>query len=157
MKNKKYKRWTNEEESVIISMRAEGKTIKEIATVLGRTEGTTQVKISKMINQCKLEKKSNNTPRIDFDKVGKYVSENPGNISEAFRKYAKDYNCSYNSIRKAYYTGWRNKIRVKDRGTLFTVVGKKGHTTNNGKNTNNQKRSNLWNKLKEWLFSSLLS
>ena len=35
MKNKKYKRWTNEEESVIISMRAEGKTIKEIATVLG--------------------------------------------------------------------------------------------------------------------------
>lgn len=153
----KRKRWTNDEESVIISMRAEGKTIKEIAIALGRTKGATTVKISKMIDQCKLEKRGDNTLRIDFDKVGKYVSENPGNISEAFRKYAKDYNCSVKSVHTAYYTGWGNKTRVKDRGTLFTVVGKKGHTTNNGKNTNHQKRSNLWNKLKEWLFSSLLS
>lgn len=153
----KRKRWTNDEELVIISMRAEGKAIKEIATALGRTKIATANKISRMIDQCKLEKKRNNNLRIDFDKVGKYVSENPGNIQEAFRKYAKDYNCSVGSVHSAYYRGWGNKTRVKDRGTLFTVVGKKGHTTNNGKNTNHQKRSNLWNKLKEWLFSSLLS
>lgn len=150
-------RWTNEEDLVIISMRAEGKTIKEISTALNRTKGAVQMRISGLINQCKLEKKGTNVPRIDFDKVGKYVSENPGNISEALRKYAKDYNCSYNSIKTAYYKGWNSKKRVKDRGTLFTVVGKKGHTINNSKNTKHQRRSNLWNKIKEWLFFSLLS
>ena len=56
MKRGKYKKRTNEEELVIISMRAEGKSVKEIATALGRTLPSTQHFINKLINECKIEK-----------------------------------------------------------------------------------------------------
>ena len=158
MKRGKYKKWTNNEELVIISMRAEGKTAVEIAKKLNRTPDSVRSRVKKLINECKVELKHSKSSPLDYDKIGEYVSKSPGNISKAFRKYANDYGCSVNSVHCAYYCRTnKSKQRVKDRGNFFTVVGKNGHTTGNSKNTTNVKRSNLWTKVKDWLLQSLLS
>jgi IS30 family transposase len=158
MKRGKYKKWTNEEELVIISMRADGKTSIEIAKKLNRTPDSVRGRVKKLINECKIELKQTKSSPLDYDKIGEYVSKSPGNISKAFRKYANDYGCSVNSVHGAYYCRTnKSKQRVKDRGNFFTVVGKNGHTTGNSKNTTNVKRSNLWTKVKDWLLQSLLS
>lgn len=160
MKNKTWKKWTNDEDLVIISMRAEGKTASEIAKKLNRTDWSVKNRIKKLINECRIELKRVRSAPLDYDKIGEYVSKSPGNIRSAFKKYAKDYGCSISGVNNAYYCKSNkkgNKIRVKDRGNFFTVVGKNGHTTGNCKNTTNIKRSNLWTKIKDWLLQSLLS
>lgn len=160
MKNNNYKKWTNEEDLVIISMRKEGKTAKDIAVALGRTTNTIYVRLSKLINECKIEKKVGGLPsKLNFEKIATYVSESPNNLRNAFKKYAKEIDVSWTTVASAYYSkGYiKNQIRVKDKGVLFTVIGKNGHTTHNSKNCETIKRSNLWSRMKEWLLSSLLS
>lgn len=158
MKKREYKKWTNDEELVVISMRADGKTAVEIAKKLNRSDWSVRSRIKKLINECKVELKHSKSTPLDYDKIGEYVSKSPGNISKAFKKYANDYGCSVSSVHCAYYCKSKTKKqRVKDRGNFFTVVGKNGHTTGNSKNTTNVKRSNLWTKVKDWLLQSLLS
>ena len=159
MKDKTWKKWTTEEDLVISSMRAEGKTAGEIAKKLNRTPDSIRGRVKKLINECKVELKHSKSTPLDYDKIGEYVSKSPGNISKAFRKYANDYGCSVSAVHNAYYcrSNKTKQKRVKDRGNLFTVVGKNGHTTGNSKNTTNVKRSNLWTKVKDWLLQSLLS
>lgn len=157
MSERVYKKWTNEEELVIISMRAEGKTAEEISKKLNRSIYSTSNRIRKLINECRVELKETHSSPVDYDKIGEYVSKNPGNIQKAFRQYAKKYGCSVSTVHSAYYSKTRKKQRIKDRGALFTLVGKNGHTINNSKVSNNIKKSNLWTRMKEWLLSSLLS
>lgn len=159
MKKREYKKWTNDEELVVISMRSAGKTSNEIAKKLNRSDWSVRTRIKKLINECKVELKHSKSTPLDYDKIGEYVSKSPGNISKAFRKYANDYGCSVSAVHSAYYcrSNKRKQKRVKDRGNFFTVVGKNGHTTGNSKNTTNVKRSNLWTKVKDWLLQSLLS
>lgn len=158
MKRGKYKKRTNEEELVIISMRAEGKSVKEIAAALGRTIPSTQRFISKLINECKIEKKGSKCSKINKDELVDLIAKNPGNIQEAFRKYAEKTGLSIHTIHGAYYSKANtNKKRIKDSTTILTVVSKYGHTNNNSKNTKNIARSNIWLKIKDWLCSALLS
>lgn len=160
MENKKYKKWTNEEDLVIISMRKKGKTIREIAAKLGRTEGTVSMRCSKLISECRISKKFGGIPsKLNYKKIGECVSKNPNNIRAAFKKYAEEKGVSWRTVENAYYEKKQplGKIRVKDMGNWFTVIGKKGHTITNDKNSNNLKSSNLWARLKELLMSSLLS
>lgn len=157
MQKRHYKKWTNDEDLVIISMRAANKTSIEISKELGRSFWSVRNRIKKLINECKVELKQTRSAPLDYDKIGDYVARNPGNIQNAFRKFAKDNGCSVSSVHSAYYCKSRRKQRVKDSGNFFTLVGKTGHTTNNSKICNSVKRSNLWTKLKEWLLSSLLS
>ena len=51
-----YKKWSREEDLVISRMRAEGKTIKEIAKVLNRNAPGVTNHIWVLINKCELEK-----------------------------------------------------------------------------------------------------
>lgn len=158
--NRKCKKWTNEEELVIISMRKEGKTLKEIAFKLGRTPSAVGVKCHQLINACKLEKKVGGvTSKINYEKIGKYVSESPNNIRLAFKKYGNESGYSWQTIASAYYhkKQHRGRTRVKDAGNWFTIIGQKGHTISNNKIGKSIKRSNLWTKLKDLLVSSLLS
>ena len=159
MEKRSYKKWTNEEDLVIISMRSKNKTAIEIAEKLNRSVWSVRARIKKLINECKVELKQTKSVPLDYDRIGEYVSKSPGNISKAFRKYADDYGCSVSSVHCAYYcrSNKSKQKRVKDRGSFFTVVGKNGHTTGNSKNTTIVKRSNLWMKIKELLYSSLLS
>lgn len=157
---KKYKRWTNEEDLVIISMRSEGKTLKEIATKLNRTYGSIVGRVRHLISTCSIEKKkgSNKISKIDSDVLLDYIANSPGNLHEAFRKYAADYGLSAAYVENRYYAKNRKGIqRVKDLGTVFTVVSKTGHTLNNSKNTTKMYKSNLWEKWKAWLYGCLLS
>lgn len=155
-----HKRWTNEEDLVIISMRKEGKTLKEIATKLNRTYGSIVGRVHYLINTCSIEKKKSNnkTSRLNSEVLLGYIANSPGNLHEAFRKYAKDYNLSPKYIKNRYYAKNRKgKQRIKDSGAVFTIVSKTGHTLNNSKNTNVIHKSNLWQKIKTWLYGCLLS
>lgn len=158
MKRGKYKKRTNEEELVIISMRAEGKSAREIAAALGRSVVSTRHFINKLINECKIEKKGSKCSKINKDELVDLIAKNPGNIQEAFRKYAEKTGLSMHTIHHAYYSKTNtNKKRIKDSTTILTVVSKYGHTNNNSKNTTNIARSNIWLKIKDWLCSALLS
>ena len=129
-----YKRWTNEEDLVIINLRKEGKTTKKIAITLNRSVGSITSRIQYLLSSNKIKKYES---KLDYAKIADYVSKNPGNIREAFRKYANKSGYSLKTISKAYYQKKQpcGRVRVKDSGNLFIVLGKSGHTINNEKNT----------------------
>ena len=86
------------------------------------------------------------------------MAENPGNLQAVFRKYAKEVGVAVESVHRAYYNPSQSRTRIKDLVHIFTIVGQKGFGPNNSKNFNEPiKRSNIWTKFKEWLYSSLLS
>jgi hypothetical protein len=166
----KYKKWTAEEDVVISRMRTEGKSVREIAKALNRSFSSVQGRVRILLGECKLQKivitgysrsvksktigtKGGNKSKIDAQKVLQYVSETPWNIQAAFRKYSKESGISVKAISNAYYCRSKNRIRIKDMGPALSIVGISGHTTNNGKNTNDLYRpSSLWQKIKRWIW-----
>ena len=52
----KYKKWSAEEDSVISRMRAEGKSIREIAKSLNRSFSSVQGRVRILLGECKLQK-----------------------------------------------------------------------------------------------------
>lgn len=180
--DKKYKAWSNEEDEVIIRLRKRGKSIPEIAKALNRTYSSAQRRIVKLIDECKVKKKQisyhdkasyrkdlnstltkkedvkNGRTKMDAEKILQYVSESPWNIQEAFRRYSKESGFSVAAIHSLYYSRSKTRTRLKDRETVFSIVGSGGHSYKNSKNTNNlYTKSSLWAKLKEWALRSLLS
>ena len=170
MKKRVYKKWSAEEDLVISRMRAEGKSINEIAKSLNRSFFSVQNRICILIEECKLRKKTitgysrsvkpkttgtkkTKKSKIDAQKVLQYVSETPWNISSAFRRYSEESGIPVKTIAGAYYCRSSRRTRIKDMGPALSIVGVGGHTTNNGKNTNDlYKPSNLWQKIKRWIW-----
>lgn len=166
----KYKKWSAEEDSVISRMRAEGKSIREIAKALNRSFHSVNGRVRILLGECKLQKivitgysrsvkpKTTGTKRgkkskIDAQKVLQYVSETPWNISSAFRRYSEESGISVRAINNAYYCRSPYRTRIKDMGPALSIVGTNGHTTNNSKNTNTLYRSStLWQKIKRWIW-----
>lgn len=78
----------------------------------------------------------------------KHISENPNNLQEAFRKTAAECNVSVATIHNRWYgtvgykEAWKNTI-----GTCFMTVGK--NYTVNSKNTNENKKTGIWTKIKK--------
>lgn len=166
----KYKKWSAEEDSVISRMRAEGKSIREIAKTLNRSFSSVQGRVRILLGECKLQKivitgysrsvkpkttgtKKTKKSKIDAQKVLQYVSETPWNISSAFRKYSEESGIPVKTINNAYYCKSSRRTRIKDMGPALSVVGIAGHTVNNGKNTNALcVPSSLWQKIKYWVW-----
>ena len=166
----KYKKWSAEEDVVISRMRTEGKSIREIAKALNRSFSSVQGRVRILLGECKLQKivitgysrsvkpkttgtKKTKKSKIDAQKVLQYVSENPWNISSAFKRYSEESGISVKSISNAYYCKSNRKTRIKDMGPALSVVGIAGHTVNNGKNTNDLcAHSSLWQKIKYWVW-----
>jgi IS30 family transposase len=166
----KYKKWSAEEDLVISRMRAEGKSIREIAKALNRSFSSVQGRVRILLGECKLQKivitgysrsvkpkttstKKTKKSKIDAQKVLQYVSETPWNISSAFKRYSEESGISVKAIHNAYYCKSSYRTRIKDMGPALSIVGANGHTTNNGKNTNTlYKSSNLWQKIKRWIW-----
>lgn len=166
----KYKKWSAKEDLVISRMRTEGKSIREIAKALNRSFSSVQGRVTILLGECKLQKivitgysrsvkpKTTGTKRgkkskIDAQKVLQYVSETPWNISSAFRRYSEESGISVRAIHAAYYCRSPHRTRIKDMGPALSIVGINGHTTNNSKNTNDlYKSSNLWQKIKRWIW-----
>lgn len=166
----KYKKWSAEEDSVISRMRTEGKSVREIAKALNRSFSSVQGRVRILLGECKLQKivitgysrsvksktistKGGNKSKIDAQKVLQYVSETPWNISSAFRRYSNESGIPVKAISNAYYCRSKRRTRIKDMGPALSVVGVKGHTVNNGKNTNDLcVYSNLWYRIKQWVW-----
>lgn len=170
MKKRVYKKWSAKEDLVISRMRAEGKSINEIAKSLNRSFFSVQNRICILIEECKLQKKTitgysrsvqpkttstkrSKNIKIDAQKVLQYVSKTPWNIQSAFRKYSKESGIPVKAIHNAYYTRSKYRTRIKDMGPALSVVGVNGHTVKNGKNTNDLYRpSSIWQKIKRWVW-----
>lgn len=166
----KYKKWSAEEDAVISRMRTEGKSIREIAKALNRSFCSVQGRVRILLGECKLQKivitgysrsvkpkttgtKKHRISKINAQKVLQYVSETPWNISSAFKRYSKESGISVKAISNAYYCRSKRRTRIKDMGPALSIVGIKGHTVNNGKNTNHlHKPSNIWYKIKTWVW-----
>lgn len=181
MRVKKYKKWSSDEEKVLIRLRNEGNTIPEIAQIMKRSIKSVAGKTQKLINCCQvakvrrkrvttkkkrtanvgfMQKLSQNTNvdfkykgKVDIAKVQQYVAENPWNIQAAFRRYSAESGINVSTIHNLYYCR-RKGGRIKDGKELFTNVGSKGRSTRNSKNTNkNFVLCNLWQKILGWLHS----
>lgn len=164
-----YKKWSREEDLVISRMRAEGKTIKEIAKALNRNIPGVTNHIWKLINKCELEKLTRNQKRkrfkeqgskIDYDEVARRIENGGfGNIQACLRQYAKETGCSIATLHRAYYSESQTKLRIKDRVNAFTTITPKGYIKGAKKNTNEpiNKNVGLWTKLKSWLSALLVS
>lgn len=166
----KYKKWSAEEDIVISRMRTEGKSIREIAKALNRSFHSVNGRVRILLGECKLQKivitgysrsvkpkttstKKTKKSKIDAKKVLQYVSETPWNISAAFKRYSEESGISVKAINNAYYCRSPHRTRIKDMGPALSIVGVKGHTVNNGKNTNDLcVYSNLWYKIKHWVW-----
>ena len=158
MKDKTWKKWTTEEDLVISSMRAEGKPSKEIAEKLGRSYYSVTNRINTLIQRCELSKQPGKKTVVDYDEVAKRVSANPGNIQKVFREYAEEAGISVHTVHGAYYHKKPNRIRIKDRGKLFTTACVGGFVPMNHKNTNKPViKCSIWSKIKRWLLTSLPS
>lgn len=156
MSKRSYKRWTNDEELVIISMRADGKSNKEIADALGRTYGAICQKVAQMIGECKIQK--GRFPKVTVLEVAKIASEYCNNHSEGFRKLAEEKGVSYQYIHDLYYIKKKNKTRGKDIiKNNIVMFGKSGIITNGKNNNEEPQKSTLWHTIKGWLLSHLLS
>lgn len=165
----KYKKWSREEDLVISRMRAEGKTVKEIAKALNRNVPGVSHHIWVLINKCELEKLTRNQKRerfkeqdskIDYDEVARRIENGGlGNIQACLRQYAKETGCNITTLHKAYYNESQTKLRIKDRVNAFTTITPKGYIKGAKKNTNEpiSKNVGLWTKLKSWLSTLLLS
>jgi predicted transcriptional regulator len=163
--SKNYKKWTAEEELVISRMRKEGKTIKEIAKSLNRTESSVTFRIHQMINCCTLQKKGKSSvkthknythafgfstkpeiyptgkkvsskSKIDYDEVARRI-ENGGlrNIQKTLREYSKETGISIYALHRAYYSESQPRTRIKDRVRAYTIVTPKGVIHGANKNT----------------------
>lgn len=166
----KYKKWSAEEDIVISRMRTEGKSIREIAKALNRSFCSVQGRVRILLGECKLQKivitgysrsvkpkttstKKSKKSKIDAQKVLQYVSETPWNISSAFKRYSEESGIPVKTIAGAYYCRSSRRIRIKDMGPALSIVGTKGHTISNSKNTNTlYKSSSLWQKIKQWVW-----
>jgi hypothetical protein len=165
----KYKKWSREEDLVISRMRAEGKTVKEIAEALNRNVPGVANHIWVLINKCELEKLTRNQKRerfkeqdskIDYDEVARRIENGGlGNIQACLRQYAKETGCNITTLHKAYYNESQTKLRIKDRVNAFTTITPKGYIKGAKKITNEpiSKNVGLWTKLKSWLSTLLLS
>lgn len=166
----KYKKWSREEDLVISRMRAEGKTIKEIAEALNRNVPGVANHIWVLINKCELEKLTRSQKKerankeqdskIDYDEVARRIENGGlGNVQACLRQYAKETGCSITTLQKAYYSESQTKLRIKDRVNAFTTITPKGYIKGAKKNTNEpiSKNVGLWTKLKSWLSTLLLS
>lgn len=156
MSKRSYKRWTNDEELVIISMRAEGKTNKEIADALNRDYKSVCNKVSKMIGECRIQK--GRPPKVTVLETAKIASEYCNNHSKGFRKLAEEKGVSYHYIHDLYYSKNKNKTRGKDIiKNNIVMFGKSGIITNGKNNNEEPQKTTLWHKIKGWLLSQLLS
>ena len=165
----KYKKWSREEDLVISRMRAEGKTIKEIAKALNRNVPGVANHIWVLINKCELEKltttqktlrNKNQDNKIDYDEVARRIENGGlGNIQACLRQYAKETGCNITTLNKAYYNESQSKLRIKDRVNAYTTITPKGYIKGAKKITNEpiNKNVGLWTKLKSWLSTLLLS
>lgn len=152
----KNKRWTNEEELVIISMRAEKKSLKEIAKALNRTEGAVSMRCCKLIDECKLEKTTKS--KINYEELAKYASHNVGNIKKGLRQYSEEYDIPYYTVQGAYYKKRKHRTRAKDIIKNNIVMFGRGGVITNSKNSDETPNKNtLWHTIKGWLLSHLLS
>lgn len=164
--SKTYKKWTVEEELVISRMRKEGSTIKTIAEFLNRSESSVNFKIHTMINSCKIEPIARkprvikvSKPKIDYDEVAKRI-ENGGlrNIQQTLREYARETGVSIHALHRAYYNESQSKTRIKDRVRAYTIVTPRGVIKGANKNSNAPIiKCSIWQKIKTWLYSSVLS
>lgn len=156
MSKRNYKKWTDDEDLVIISMRAEKKSSKEIAKALGRSISSVNCRCGMLINQCKLSKTSKT--KINYHDIADCASLNFGNLSKGFKNYAKEQKVSYYTIRNAYYVKKPNRVRAKDiKKNNIIMFGKSGIIANAKNSKQKPKKDTLWHKLKGWLLSQLLS
>lgn len=164
-----YKKWSREEDLVISRMRAEGKTIKEIAKALNRNFPGVANHIWVLINKCELEKLTRNQKRerfkeqdnkIDYDEVARRIENGGlGNIQACLRQYAKETGCKITTLHKAYYNESQIKLRIKDRVNAYTAITPKGYIKGAKKITNEpiNKNKGLWMQLKSWLSTRFFS
>lgn len=150
MEKIKRKRWTKEECDIL----------KQCVEKDGWAEGSSRA--AKLLNRTyyscvdkahKLQLKGNKTilrgASKDVKKVlKKYISENPNNLTEAFRKTAEECDVTAGTIANRWYGVHPYKEAWKDTiGTCFMTVGK--NYTVNSKNTNENKKTSIWTKIKK--------
>lgn len=149
MEKIKRKRWTKEECDILRRIVTENTWsigVKLASITLNRSvqsciDKATRLKLSG--NRRILKGDSADVKKV----LKKHISENPNNLQEAFRKTAEECNVTTSTVSNRWY-GANYKEAWKDTiGTCFMTIDK--NYTVNSKNTNENKKTGIWTKIKK--------
>ena len=149
MEKIKRKRWTKEECDIlrrIVTENTWSMGVKLASITLNRSTQACADKAARL--RLSGNKRILRGDSQDVKKVLKnHISENPNNLQEAFRKTAEECNITTATIKNKWY-GVNYKEAWKDTiGTCFMTIGK--NYTVNSKNTNENKKTGIWTKIKK--------
>ena len=115
----KRKRFTNDEDKVIVGMYNDKMSDKDIASAINRTIGSVKQRIFFLKGKglIKSSKQLKWTDALENELVNT-IHKNPGNLSVRFREFAEKYNTTANAVSSYYYTN------VIDTRPIFSVFGK---------------------------------
>lgn len=143
--NNFYKKWTNDEEQVIIGMRKNKCSVKEIADVLGRSTNAVKARIFFLRKKGILVNRKSIKWNEKLDKeVVNTLHKNPGNLRDGFREFANKHNVSPETVSTRYY-----KAIIDSPHFIFSLFGK----FRKSKNRKNYKKEQatghkMWNIIK---------
>lgn len=139
-----YHKWTEEEVQVLIQYVEDKVPYNDIADAMGLTPKQVRSKVFLLRKQGLINNyvRIRWTPKMDEHLV-KMIANNPGNLTECFKKVAEKHNISEMAVTKRYYN------KVKKTKKIFTVFGW-NRADWNVKNGKLKQKHNIWKKIKEF-------
>lgn len=149
---KKYHKWTDEEDSVIVSMHAEKKSISAIAETLNLSVGVVRSRVwylrQKGILHSYLTFKWTDAKEKELVTI---LHKNEGNLQNGFREFAEKYNISKTAVEARYYNANTKKGRVMDKYPIFTTFGRYRGANNRKIYTRKESKGHkIWNIIKRF-------
>lgn len=127
----KGKKWTEEEEKVLIESLKNNKTLKECSTTIGRTIGAIKIRIEEIIYKKNIYE---NQPFDELLYLKNYIDIS---FDEIIRKYKNKYKNKINKIDKDYKTEFEKKvlselekIRLKQEEMFLEILKEKNNEIN---------------------------
>lgn len=147
---KKYHKWTEQEDIVLIQSIKDKIPYATIATLLAVTTSKVTARV-KFLKKKGIELPSYNlvwTEKLEKELL-QLVSKNEGNLSNAFREFAE----KHNTTTKAVSTRWYDKNiptgRLKDKSFCFGIFGRfRGAANSKNYNKANSKTYKFWKVIK---------
>ena len=115
----KRKRFTNDEDKVIVGMYNDKLSAEEIANTLGRTVNSIRQRVFFLRKKGVIQgtRQLKWTDALENELVNT-IHKNPGNLSEGFREFAEKHNSTFNAVSNYYYTN------IIDTHFIFSLFGR---------------------------------
>ena len=158
MENERNKRWSKEEEQVLLDYIKKHDNItvglQEAAKELNRSQEACRSRYKYLSKKTKVKTTGKNRKHIKWDEekckyLLDYIGKHPYNLNLAFEHIAEKYNTTSVGVRQRYY------MIKKNHSVVFTTIGKKTQSPNTKNipydSLEKPEKHSIWSKLKKLL------